>query len=206
MKLDAATIDISIEELERVVDGARHQTLSNDEHRKLRAAVETLGEMARMLADKDATLRQLRQMLLKPATTEKTRAVLERAGIPTHGGKAAQPPAGKRPRKGHGRKSARATGTGRSMPDAGRRTAASSRRARKPARRWRAARNGVVAADAGACRMRDGGAWRRCRGAAHGGVPANVLADAWTTREGGRGQPPRCGGKGGNVRLGFSGA
>jgi hypothetical protein len=38
--------------------------------------VETLGKMARVLADKDATLRQLRQMLWKPATTEKTRAVL----------------------------------------------------------------------------------------------------------------------------------
>jgi gamma-glutamyl:cysteine ligase YbdK (ATP-grasp superfamily) len=73
MKLDPEAIDISIEELERMVDGARHQTLSPDEHRKLRAAVETLGRMARMLADKDATLRQLRQMLLKPATTEKTR-------------------------------------------------------------------------------------------------------------------------------------
>ena len=81
MKLDPERIDISIEELEKVVDGARHQTLSNDGHRKLRAAVETLGQLARMLADKDATVRQLRQMLLKPATTEKTRAVLERAGI-----------------------------------------------------------------------------------------------------------------------------
>ncbi len=80
MKLDPETIDISIEELERVVDGARHQTLSNDDHRKLRAAVETLGQMARMLADKDSTLRQLRQMLLKPATTEKTRAVLVACG------------------------------------------------------------------------------------------------------------------------------
>lgn len=106
MKLDPETIDISIEELEGVVDGARHQTLSNDDHRKLRAAVETLGQMARMLADKDATVRQLRQMLLKPATSEKTRAVLERAGIPTDGGK--RPTAEKPPRKGHGRKPARA--------------------------------------------------------------------------------------------------
>src|SRR5215469_10328786 len=108
MKLDPETIDISIEELEKVVDGARHQTLSNDDHRKLRAAVETLGQMARMLADKDATLRQLRRLLLKPATTEKTRAVLERAGIPADGGKPVRPAAEKLPRKGHGRKPARA--------------------------------------------------------------------------------------------------
>src|SRR5215469_17217506 len=104
MKLDPETIDVSIEELERVVDGARHQTLSENGHRKLRGAVETLGQMARMLADQDATLRELRQMLLKPATTEKTRAVLERAGIlPQPNGKPGEPAAAeKRKRKGHG--------------------------------------------------------------------------------------------------------
>src|ERR1051326_9435808 len=108
MKLDPEAIDISIEELERGVGGARHQTLSQDEHRKLRAAVETLGQMARILADRDATLRQLRQLLLKSATTEKTRTVLERAGIPGNGGKPVPPPTEKQPRKGHGRKPARA--------------------------------------------------------------------------------------------------
>jgi hypothetical protein len=106
MELDPEAIDISIEELKRVVDGARYKTLSHDEHRKLRAAVETLGQMARMLADKDATLRQLRQMLLKPATTEKTRAVPERAGIPCDGDKPVRSAAKKQPRKGHGRKPA----------------------------------------------------------------------------------------------------
>ena len=109
MKLDPETIDVSIEELERVVEGARHQTLNDEDHRKLRGAVETLGQMARMLADKDATLRQLRRMLLKPATTEKTRAVLERAGIlPQPNGKPGEPAAEKRKRQGHGRKPASA--------------------------------------------------------------------------------------------------
>ena len=61
MKLDPETIDISIQELKVLVDGACHQTLNGDAHRKLRGAVETLGEMARLLADKDATLRQLRR-------------------------------------------------------------------------------------------------------------------------------------------------
>ena len=105
MKLDPETIDVSIQELEVLVDGARHQPLSVDDHRKLRGVVETLGEMARLLADKDATLRQLRQMLLKPATTEKTRAVLERAGVKPEPGEPAQP---KKKRKGHGRKPASA--------------------------------------------------------------------------------------------------
>jgi transposase len=108
MKLEPETIDISIEELQRVVDGARHQTLNDEDHRKLRAAVETLGRMARLLADKDATLRELRQMLLKPATTEKTRAVLERAGFPRGTGKAGEPVTEKKKRKGHGRKPASA--------------------------------------------------------------------------------------------------
>ena len=105
MKLDPETIDVSIQELEALVDGARHQPLNVDAHRKLRGAVETLGEMARLLADKDATLRQLRQILLKPATTEKTRAVLERAGVKPEPGEPAKP---KKKRKGHGRNPARA--------------------------------------------------------------------------------------------------
>src|SRR5262252_361516 len=109
MKLDPETIDVSMEELKRVVDGACHQTLNDEDHRKLRGAVETLGQMARMLADKDATLRELRQMLLKPATTEKTRAVLERAGMPPQpNGKPGEPTAEKRKRQGHGRKPASA--------------------------------------------------------------------------------------------------
>ena len=76
MKLDPESIDISIEELTALGDGARCQPLNDAAHRKLRAAVETLGEMARLLANKDATVRQLRQMPLKPATTEKTRNAL----------------------------------------------------------------------------------------------------------------------------------
>ena len=105
MKLDPETIDVSIQELEALVDGALHLTLNAGAHRKLRGAVETLGEMARLLADKDATLRQLRQMLLKPATTEKTRAVLERAGVKPEPDEPAKP---KNKRKGHGRKPASA--------------------------------------------------------------------------------------------------
>jgi len=109
MRLDPETIDVSIEELERVVDRARQQILNAEDHRKLRAAVETLGQMARRLADKDATLRELRHMLLKPATTEKTRAVLERAGAtPTADGKPGEPAVEKKKRKGHGRKPASA--------------------------------------------------------------------------------------------------
>lgn len=108
MKLDPETIDASIQEWETLLDGACHQTLNAADHGKLREVVKTMGRMARMLADKDATLRQLRQMLLKPATTEKTRAVLERAGIPPAASEPAKPAVEKKKRKGHGRNPARA--------------------------------------------------------------------------------------------------
>lgn len=108
MKLDPETIDVSIQELEAVVDSACHQLLNEEDHRKLRAVVTTMGEMARTLADKDATVKQLRQMLLKQATTEKTREVLKRAGIPAKGSEEEKPAQEKKKRKGHGRKPASA--------------------------------------------------------------------------------------------------
>jgi len=109
MKLDPETIEVSIEELERLVDGARQQPLNEDNHRKWRAVVETLGQMARRLAEKDATVRELRQMLLKPATTEKTRAVLERAGSP-------RKPTEQRVRRRRKRGNARGTAANRRVP------------------------------------------------------------------------------------------
>jgi hypothetical protein len=108
MKLDPETIGASIQEWESLLDGACHQTLNAADHGKLREVVKTMGQMARMLADKDATLRQLRQLLWKPATTEKTRAVLERAGIQPDASEAGKPAAEKKKRQGHGRNPARA--------------------------------------------------------------------------------------------------
>jgi len=107
MQLDPETIDVRIEELAQLVERAGQQTLSKDERRTLQAAVETLGQLARLLAEKDTTLRQLRQLLLKPATTEKTRAVLERAGVQPKAGEPAVTERKKR-KKGHGRKPASA--------------------------------------------------------------------------------------------------
>src|SRR5712692_2961237 len=83
MKLAIETIDVSIQELEVLVDRTRQELLDEEGYRKLKGAIETLGQMARMLADQKTTLRQLRDLLRKPAATEKTRAVLERAGIAT---------------------------------------------------------------------------------------------------------------------------
>jgi transposase len=99
------SIDVSVEELEQLVDAAGREPLLPEGQRKLRAAVATLGTMAEMLAAKDTTIESLRQMLLPARTSEKTDKVLDNT--------AADEPKQKRPRKtnrpkGHGRKAASA--------------------------------------------------------------------------------------------------
>ena len=108
MKLAAETIEVSIEELETLVDGAREQPLNEENHRKLRGAIETLAQVARMLADQETTLSQLRALLLKTPTTEKTGNTLKRAGIEPSGQGGKDKKAAKKKRKGHGRKPASA--------------------------------------------------------------------------------------------------
>lgn len=73
------SIDVSIEELEQLVDCAGKAPLPPEGQRKLKAAVATLGVLAGMLADKDTTIRKLRQMLMPLRTTEKTGTVLKPA-------------------------------------------------------------------------------------------------------------------------------
>src|SRR5439155_12588159 len=87
--------------------------LSEENHRKLKGAIQTLAELARMLADQETTLSQLRALLLKAATTEKTEKTgktLKRAGIEPSGkaGKDKKAGKNKKKRKGHGRKPASA--------------------------------------------------------------------------------------------------
>ena len=72
MKLAIEPIPVSIEELEKLVERARQEPLPEPHYRKLKAAVQTLGEVAELLADKDTTIRQLRELLLPPST-EKTK-------------------------------------------------------------------------------------------------------------------------------------
>jgi len=102
------SIDVSIEELEQLVDCAGKGPLPPEGQRKLKAAVATLGVLAGMLADKDTTIRKLRELLTPLRTTEKTRKVLDPAGAEepkpegqggTGGAKAASAPR----QKGHGR-------------------------------------------------------------------------------------------------------
>jgi len=97
------SIDVSIEELDQLVDRAGREPLPPEGQRKLKAAVGTLGLMAEMLADKDTTIQKLRELLLPARTSEKTRKVCNNDRT--------EEPKPKRERKnsrkkGHGRKGA----------------------------------------------------------------------------------------------------
>jgi transposase len=110
MKPPVERLDIPAEELNQLLERAR-EVLSEEDYRKLKAAVETLEYLTELVADKDTTIRQLRQLLF-PAATEKTRAVLEKAGIAPSAAIAAETPATgaeaktESPRPGHGRNGA----------------------------------------------------------------------------------------------------
>jgi transposase len=97
------SLDVSIEELEALVDVAGRAPLAEEGQRKLKAAVSTLGVMAELLADQDTTIQKLRELLLPARTSEKTRKVLDGAEKTTP----KQPAGGKR-KKGHGRKASTA--------------------------------------------------------------------------------------------------
>src|SRR5678816_642477 len=74
MKPAMERIDLGTEELNQLLERAR-ELLSEEDYRKLKAAVDTLEYLTELVADKDTTIRHLRQLLL-PAGTEKTKEVL----------------------------------------------------------------------------------------------------------------------------------
>lgn len=80
MALTIPRIDLRMDDLERVVERARHTPLTEDEYTTLKAAIDTLGYVAHLVEQKGTTLAGLRQLLFG-GTTEKTRDVLARAGV-----------------------------------------------------------------------------------------------------------------------------
>jgi transposase len=108
----APQIDISIEELEALLQQAR-PALSEEGYQKLRAAIRTLGYVTELLEKKETTLAALRELLC-PASTEKTDKVLKQAGIDTGEKKPGGAPSAskepKGPAAGHGRNGAAAYG------------------------------------------------------------------------------------------------
>lgn len=110
MKPAIERIDVGMEELNQLLDRAR-EVLPEEDYRKLKAAVETLEYLTELVADQDTTIRHLRQLLL-PASTEKTKDVLEKAGVepvpgsPTEQPASVQAPQEESSRQGHGRNGA----------------------------------------------------------------------------------------------------
>lgn len=112
-------LEVTHEELAALLERARQGPLEEADFRKLRAIIETLEYLTDLVADKETTIRHLRQLLLPQFSTEKTRIVLganesgaesapatpaARGSVEPPGGEAAA--AARRP--GHGRNPASA--------------------------------------------------------------------------------------------------
>jgi transposase len=80
MKPASEHLNVSTEELEALLERARQHPLEADGYEKLRAAIRTLGYVIELLDNREATLETLRRLLCQ-SSTEKTNAVLKRAGI-----------------------------------------------------------------------------------------------------------------------------
>ena len=68
-------IEVNMEELESIVERARRERLGEEEHRKLKAALETLGFLTQELESKNVSLKRLRSLLFG-SQTEKLENVL----------------------------------------------------------------------------------------------------------------------------------
>jgi transposase len=103
-------IDVNLPELEALLERGRQEPLDEGSYQKLRCLLEAFRYLVEQIGDKDATISQLRALLVKPST-EKTDKVLEQAGIQAT---AKNPPPPKaKPKPGHGRNGAAAYGGAR---------------------------------------------------------------------------------------------
>ena len=94
-------LEVSAAELEALVEEVR-EPLGESGYQKLKAAIRTLGYVTELLENRETTLQELRRMLCG-GRTEKTEAVLQRAGIHTESASPAGTSAEKPKAPGHGR-------------------------------------------------------------------------------------------------------
>jgi transposase len=106
MKEETQRLDVTSEELEALVEGAR-VALGEVGYQKLQAAIRTLGYVTELLETRQATLDKLRRLLCH-SSTEKTKTVLKQAGIETGEKKRKAPDTPKSKTPGHGRNGAAA--------------------------------------------------------------------------------------------------
>lgn len=104
MKTARRRLDVNLDELDRVLDGARQAPLSEDDYGKLKDALHAMAAM-----------------LVRPRNTEKTNAVLGKPegqadASPDETGGGTQPDPNAAPAPGHGRNGAKAFGGARKVP------------------------------------------------------------------------------------------
>src|SRR5215472_15373698 len=81
MKSVIQFIDMDREELNQLVERAR-TSLAEEDYRKVKGMAEALTYLTDLVADQQTTIGDLRELMF-PASTEKTQAVLEKAGMKT---------------------------------------------------------------------------------------------------------------------------
>jgi len=106
MKAATERLDVTSEELAALVEAVR-EALGETGYQKLQAAIRTLGYVTELLETRQATLEKLRRLLCH-SSTEKTKTVLQQAGIETGEKKPKAPGAPKSKAPGHGRNGAAA--------------------------------------------------------------------------------------------------
>ena len=72
-------IDLSTEELEALLGRVR-RVVAEEDYQKLAAVIRTLGYVTKLLENREATLDTLRRLLCR-SSTEKTKQVLQQAGM-----------------------------------------------------------------------------------------------------------------------------
>ncbi len=82
MKPGHEVIEVNFEELEKLLERARQGPLEEEDCQKLEAAIHALSHLIDLIGEKQTTISRLRALLVKPST-EKTRKVLEQAGLST---------------------------------------------------------------------------------------------------------------------------
>ena len=126
MKATLPRLELSMEQLQKLVEQARTEPLSEEEYRQLKAAIETLGYLTQLVEDKDTTIQRLRQILFGASTEKTTKVFPSQVGSPQaeagaaaaetstqEGGDGAQ--GATAARKGHGRNGAKAYGGGQKV-------------------------------------------------------------------------------------------
>src|SRR6202522_3589304 len=106
MKAATERLDVAGEELAALVEAVR-EALGETGYQKLQAAIRTLGYVTELLETRQATLEKLRRLLCH-SSTEKTKTVLQQAGIETGEKKPKAPGSPKSKALGNGRNGATA--------------------------------------------------------------------------------------------------